>query len=65
MCLEFDLAGVPRARINGAIGQLQRLCNVDGYPIVIRDGTDVSLDRELLARQFELAEVEPQAEGSI
>ena len=47
-----ELAREPVARINGFVGQLQKLCNVDGYPVVSRSGVEVSLDRELLLRQF-------------
>ncbi|HEX9937438.1 MAG TPA: BREX-2 system phosphatase PglZ, partial [Longimicrobium sp.] len=50
--------GVPEIRIRGLLASLQRLLNLDGYPVVAVDeatGT-VELNRELLRTQFSLEE---------
>lgn len=47
-----DEAGLPASRISRYVAQLQRLLNLDGYPVVeTRDG-EVRLDRALLERQL-------------
>lgn len=47
--------GLPLLRLAGYLAALERLLNVDGYPVISRDDEDsVSLDRELLATQFDL-----------
>lgn len=48
--------GQPDIRIRGIVAGLQRLLNVDGYPIVAADEVidSVELQRDLLRRQFQL-----------
>ncbi len=48
--------GLPPLRVPGVIAQLQRMLNIDGYPILDldRDRDAVTLDVPLLKRQFEL-----------
>lgn len=48
--------GLPPLRLPGFIAQLQRMLNLDGYPILDldRDRDAVTLDVPLLKRQFEL-----------
>lgn len=48
--------GLPEFRLRGVVAGLQRLLNVEGYPILTEDlGTGLlRLDRALLIRQFEL-----------
>jgi len=48
--------GQPEIRVRGIIAGLQRVLNVDGYPIVVTDEvTDsVELQRDLLRRQFQV-----------
>jgi hypothetical protein len=50
--------GVPEIRVRGLLAGLQRLLNLDGYPVVVVDeATDtVELNRELLRTQFALEE---------
>lgn len=43
---------VPSARINGAVAQMQKLLNVDGYGVLRTDGPLVVLDKQLLMEQF-------------
>jgi hypothetical protein len=45
---------VPEIRLRGVLAGLQRLLNVDGYPIVAVDesGEIVEVQRDLLRRQF-------------
>ncbi len=47
---------LPPIRVNGIVAALRRLLNVDGYPVLTVDeaGDTISLNRELLAVQFEL-----------
>ncbi|MFK0648619.1 BREX-2 system phosphatase PglZ [Dermacoccus sp. BD5] len=49
--------GIHVARLGGAVAQLQRLLNVEGYPIVRMDPVSgiIELDTRLLAEQFEVA----------
>lgn len=49
-----DAAGLPVARIDRYVAQLQDLLNVDGYGVVTAAGGEVRFDRALLARQFQL-----------
>ncbi|MBI4601007.1 MAG: BREX-2 system phosphatase PglZ, partial [Planctomycetes bacterium] len=48
--------GVPAFRMPGLIAAFQRLLNVEGYPVLIRDDASdtVELSQELLVRQFGL-----------
>ena len=48
---------IPEIRMRGVLAGLQRLLNVDGYPIVSVDesGDTVEVQRELLRRQFGIA----------
>ena len=48
---------MPSFRLRGLLAAVQRLLNVEGYPILIREETSdtVELNRDLLAKQFELA----------
>jgi len=48
--------GIPAQRLAGFVAHLQRLLNVDGYPVLHldRDRDAVVLDVPLLLRQFEL-----------
>lgn len=48
--------GQPEIRIRGILAGLQRLLNVDGYPVLSVDETTetVELQRDLLRRQFQL-----------
>ena len=48
--------GLPPLRLHGFIAQVQRMLNLDGYPILDldRDRDAVTLDVPLLKRQFEL-----------
>lgn len=50
--------GVPEIRVRGLLAGVQRLLNLDGYPVVVVDEpTDtVDLNRELLRTQFALEE---------
>lgn len=50
--------GVPEIRVRGLLAGLQRLLNLDGYPVVaVDEPTDtVDLNRELLRTQFALEE---------
>lgn len=45
---------VPVARINGAVAQLQKLLNVEGYGVLRADGAHLVLDVKLLREQFEV-----------
>jgi hypothetical protein len=58
---ERDLAqavDLPEMRIRGLMAQLQRLLNLDGYPVIgyTLDGGQLKLDRELLRSQFGIEE---------
>jgi hypothetical protein len=48
--------GVPTAQLAGALSQVQRLLNLEQYPVLRRDadGSTVVLDVELLSEQFDL-----------
>lgn len=47
--------GKPVARIAGFIANLQRLLNVDGYPVLELDSSEtVRMNREILNRQFDI-----------
>jgi hypothetical protein len=50
--------GIATVQFSGALGQLQRLLNVEQYPVVSRDpdGVTVVLDLVLLREQFEVTE---------
>ncbi|MDB4947823.1 MAG: pglZ [Gemmatimonadetes bacterium] len=47
----------PEIRIRGVVAVLQRLLNVDGYPVVAADDASelVTVEHDLLRRQFQLA----------
>ena len=49
--------GVPAFRFRGLLAAVQRLLNVEGYPVLIRDETSntAELNVDLLKKQFELA----------
>jgi len=53
--LSVDL-GMPVFRLRGLLSTLSRLLNVDGYAVVQedRDSETITLDRKLLAKQFEI-----------
>jgi hypothetical protein len=53
--LSADL-GMPVFRLRGLLSTLCRLLNVDGYAVVQedRDSETITLDRKLLAKQFEI-----------
>ena len=46
--------GVPTSRMPGAVAQLQKLLNVEGYPVLRLDGGLLVLDEALLREQFEV-----------
>ncbi|WP_426976362.1 BREX-2 system phosphatase PglZ [Pseudarthrobacter sp. O4] len=46
--------GVPIQRISGAVAQLQKLLNVEGYPVLRLDGNSLVIDEPLLREQFEV-----------
>lgn len=46
--------GVPPSRMNGAVAQLQKLLNVEGYAVLRLDGGMLVLDEPLLREQFGL-----------
>ncbi|MGW2395400.1 BREX-2 system phosphatase PglZ [Kitasatospora sp. NPDC001664] len=50
--------GIATVQFNGALGQVQRLLNVEQYPVLSRDadGVTVVLDLVLLREQFEVTE---------
>ncbi|MEU9428317.1 BREX-2 system phosphatase PglZ [Streptomyces sp. NPDC048342] len=50
--------GIATVQFSGALGQVQRLLNVEQYPVLSRgtDGVTVVLDTALLREQFEVAE---------
>ncbi|MFD7676948.1 BREX-2 system phosphatase PglZ [Streptomyces sp. NPDC060187] len=50
--------GIATVQFSGALGQVQRLLNVEQYPVLSRDadGVAVVLDTALLCEQFEVAE---------
>ncbi|HET6763522.1 MAG TPA: BREX-2 system phosphatase PglZ, partial [Longimicrobiaceae bacterium] len=52
--------GQPEIRIRGVVAVLQRLLNVDGYPVVAADDASelVMVEHDLLRRQFHLAPAE-------
>lgn len=43
---------IPETRVQGAVGQLQKLLNIEGYPVVRMDGGLLVLDAALLGQQF-------------
>ncbi|MEV7571532.1 BREX-2 system phosphatase PglZ [Pseudarthrobacter sp. NPDC089323] len=45
---------VPLARMRGAVAQLQKLLNVEGYAVLRSDGSELVLDVPLLREQFGL-----------
>ena len=49
--------GLPPFRLPGLLAAIQRVLNVEGYPILTRDEVSdtIELNRELLCRQFELS----------
>lgn len=47
-----SLLRIPEQRVSFAVGQLQKLLNVEGYPVVRMDGGMLVLDAPLLAQQF-------------
>lgn len=47
-----SLLRIPETRVQFAVGQLQKLLNVEGYPVVRLDGGMLILDHALLAQQF-------------
>ena len=53
--LAADL-GLPAFRLRGLLSSLERLFNLDGYPVLEEDrqSETVRLDRKLLAKQFEI-----------
>ncbi|HEY0793760.1 MAG TPA: BREX-2 system phosphatase PglZ, partial [Chthoniobacterales bacterium] len=46
--------GIPPFRLRGLLSSMERLFNVDGYPVIAEDQETVRLDRKLLAKQFEI-----------
>lgn len=46
--------GVPIQRVSGAVAQLQKLLNVEGYPVLRLDGNALVIDESLLREQFEV-----------
>ena len=48
------LAGVPKVRIGRVVTQLQRLLNIDGYPVIETANGHIKFDRALLERQLGL-----------
>lgn len=50
-----SLLRVPEHRVQFAAGQVQKLLNVEGYPVVRMDGGMLVLDAPLLAQQFGVA----------
>lgn len=46
---------IPPMRMSGAVAQLQKLLNVEGYGVLRVDGAFLVLDAQLLAEQFEVA----------
>jgi len=48
------LAGVPKVRIGRVVTQLQRLLNIDGYPVIETSNGHLKFDRALLERQLGL-----------
>ena len=47
--------GVPLVRMNRLVGQMQRLLNIDGYPVIESRSGEVRFDRELLEIQLGIA----------
>lgn len=47
-----SLLRIPETRTQFAVGQLQKLLNVEGYPVVRLDGGMLVLDQALLTQQF-------------
>lgn len=48
---------VPPIRIDGFLASLQRILNVDGYPVLTSDASQtIRLNLMLLREQFELSE---------
>jgi len=48
------LAGVPKVRIGRVVTQMQRLLNIDGYPVIETANGHIKFDRALLERQLGL-----------
>lgn len=48
------LAGVPKVRIGRLVTQMQRLLNIDGYPVIETANGHIKFDRALLERQLGL-----------
>jgi hypothetical protein len=47
--------GLPQFRIGGFVSQLQRLLNVEGYPVLVNDASQtLRLNRALLLKQFDI-----------
>lgn len=46
--------GVPLARMRGAVAQIQKLLNVEGYAVLRTDGGELLLDEGLLREQFQV-----------
>ena len=46
----------PTLRLPGLLAKMQRILNVDGYPVLSRDDASdtVELNRDLLLKQFDL-----------
>lgn len=51
-----EALNIPRIRLRGFLSAIQKLLNVDGYPVlkVQRDSNTVVLDKDMLIKQFEL-----------
>ena len=49
-----DAVDIPRQRIGRVITQMQRLLNIDGYPVINTVNGEVKFDRALLERQLGL-----------
>jgi hypothetical protein len=43
---------ISETRVQGAVGQLQKLLNIEGYPVIRMDGGLLILDAALLGQQF-------------
>lgn len=56
--------GVTARRVDGAVTILSQLVNVEGYPVLRRDGDLVVLDEPLLRKQFGLGEIDSRERGS-
>lgn len=47
--------GVGIGRLNGAISSLEPLLNLDGFPVITADDTNITLNVDLLCEQFEVS----------